>query len=772
MKRWIPALAVICGVASAAWAAPPAPLTTLRAIHALTNAEASQGLPVAFEATLTYFRDYERTMFVQDGDASIYVNATTNTKLVPGDRILIKGTTHESFHPFVTSTSIALLYHGSLPTPAPVSYSEMIRAQRDCTLVVVRGVVHTADVVLSSNRRSTGLELQIEGGTIDAVVDSVDPAALRDLLDAEVEVTGVASGHFDGKMQQTGILLHVPSLAYVKVLKRAAANVWSIPVTPMDAILTGFQTMNLTRRIRVHGTITYYQPGSAVILQNGAQSLRIVTKTHIPLHIGALADATGYPDVNDGFLTLTGGEVQEDGTMAPVKPIAANWRLLASSKHLFDLVSIEGEVVMEVREAYQDEYVLVSGGNLFSAIYRHPPQITLIPVPVAPMRHVPIGARISVTGICVLETADHFDMDVPFYVLLRSPDDIAVVARPSLLNIDNLMIMVGLLLVAVFAAIARGWVLERKTRRQTHALALRNEVEADLERRRSRILEDINGSRPLTEVLEEIASLVSFKLGGAACWCHIDDGAGIGVSAADRPGLRIVRAEIQARRGPPLGVMLAGLDPLPPPCADETEALSIGAGLAALAIETRRLYSDLTHRSEFDLLTDLHNRFSLDRHLSLLIEEAGRTGGVFGLIYIDLDDFKQVNDLHGHHAGDLYLQEVALRMKRQLRLGDMLARLGGDEFAALTPMVRSRADVIEVAVRLERCLDEPFSVDGVILHGSASVGYAIYPEDGVTRDSLLSAADAAMYVAKHTRREIGGPIAVRHGADPLSGNRR
>jgi diguanylate cyclase (GGDEF)-like protein len=103
-------------------------------------------------------------------------------------------------------------------------------------------------------------------------------------------------------------------------------------------------------------------------------------------------------------------------------------------------------------------------------------------------------------------------------------------------------------------------------------------------------------------------------------------------------------------------------------------------------------------------------------------------------------------------VGDLYLHEVSMRMKRQLRTGDMLARLGGDEFAALIPVVRSRSALEEVAQRLERCFDAPFAVEGYILRGGASVGIAIYPDDGTTADSLLSAADAAMYVAKHTKR--------------------
>jgi diguanylate cyclase (GGDEF)-like protein len=184
----------------------------------------------------------------------------------------------------------------------------------------------------------------------------------------------------------------------------------------------------------------------------------------------------------------------------------------------------------------------------------------------------------------------------------------------------------------------------------------------------------------------------------------------------------------------------------------------VGARLATLAIETRRLYSDLLRRSEFDLLTDIHNRFSLEKHLDTAIEDARQIAGNFGLIYVDLDGFKQVNDLYGHRVGDLYLQVVAQRMKAQLRAQDLLARLGGDEFAVLVPLVRSCVQVEEIALRLEQSFDEPVAIEGHLLRGSASLGIALYPADGTNKDSLLSAADAAMYDVKRARRRAAESV--------------
>jgi len=727
-------------------------LTSLRAVAALTNAQASQHMPAAFEATVVYFRKYDHGLFVQDGSAAIYVIAATNLNLTPGDRVLVRGTTHESFRPYVDSHDITRLGHGALPEPAHATYQEMIRGETDCQLVTVHAHVLSADIVPNSTMRVPGIFLQtlVDGGHVDVDVDSNDQDALKALLDADVQVTGAASGHFDNKMQQTGILIHVQSLADVKIERSADADPWSLGVTPMDRLITGYRVRDLGQRMRIHGTITYYQPGSALILEDGLKSVWVVTSTYAPLRIGDMADAIGFPEVQNGFVALARSEVRDRSVAAPVMPSLFTWRELASGgndahSRAFDLVSIEGRVVAEVRQATQDEYVLDEDGHLFSAIIRHPGSLS--PYPLLPMRQVPVGARIRVTGICMLEDANPFNGDVPFNILMRSYDDIAVVAMPSLLNVRNLIILVALLLVLVFAVGVWSWYRERKRRHETAALAY-------LERRRSLVLEDLNSSRPLKEIIEQITGLVSFKLRGAAAWCEIKDGPCFGQRPAIITSQRIVPQEIRSRSGVSLGTLFAAIPRFVKPNPDESAALALGTGLAKLAIETSNLYHALVYRSEFDLLTDIPNRFSLEKRLETLIHETRISTGVFGFVFIDLDRFKQINDEYGHQTGDVFLQEVAQRMKRQLRPGDMLARLGGDEFAVVVESVRNRTEVEEIASRLERCFDEPFAVEERLVYGSASVGFALYPEDATSRDGLLSTADAAMYAAKQSRKSL------------------
>ena len=231
------------------------------------------------------------------------------------------------------------------------------------------------------------------------------------------------------------------------------------------------------------------------------------------------------------------------------------------------------------------------------------------------------------------------------------------------------------------------------------------------------------------------------------------EGAALGNLPAEnsRAGLRVVEELIPSRCGAALGVICAAFGADTEPSDVETESLVRAAGLVRLAIETSRLYSDLVKRSEFDLLTGIHNRFSLERRIDLAIETARQSAGIFGLLYIDLNDFKQINDQLGHHTGDLYLKEVVLRMKNQIRPCDTLARLGGDEFAVVLPNVRDRDDVEEVMLRLGSSFTLPFTLEDCTFYGTASIGSAIYPADGNTRDSLLRTADGAMYTAKQTK---------------------
>ncbi len=734
---------VLSGVALAGHAATPSTVSTLAGVAALSNEQASHSVPAEFNGTVVYSRGAERLQFVQDGNAAVFVEASGAFQ--PGDRVLVKGRTQNSYRPIVVADSMKLLYHGVRPNPLPATFAEMITGALDCRLVSVRGRVRSADLFLTPGAPVTTSRMQLVtgGGRFEVNLDTADEAELKRLLDADVEVTGVVAGKFNDKMQVTGVVLYVSGLEDIQVLDRSAGEPLALPLTPMGQILEHYRVNDSSPRVRVQGTITYYQPGNAAVLQDGKESLWVVTHTRAPLTVGDRAYATGFPDEHDRILTLDDGEITDEHVRGVMNPVVASWDQLAYWSdnqpvgHQNDLVSIEGKVVTAVREPFQDEFVLDSGGHLFSAILNRSEGAERPPLP-----SFSPGSTVRVTGICTIADLNTINPPgmVPFQILLRSVADVQRASGPPLFSTRNLLILASVLLVIAIMAVGYGWSQERKVYRQAESMA-------QLEQRRSGILESISTSRPLAEILEQIAEMMSSAL-GADCWFEIVGGARLGKQPENTASLLVVSQPLSGQGGALLGTIFVALYHGSRADRRQYQAIQMGARLATVAIETHRLYSDLTYRSEFDALTGVHNRFSLNLYLKERITKAREEASVFALIYIDLDDFKQVNDRYGHQAGDMYLQQIVNRLKHQLRPGDLLARLGGDEFAAIVPNVRSRAEVDEIARRLKSCFHSPISAEGHSLRGSASFGIAIYPMDGETHDELLSAADSGMYSAK------------------------
>jgi len=154
--------------------------------------------------------------------------------------------------------------------------------------------------------------------------------------------------------------------------------------------------------------------------------------------------------------------------------------------------------------------------------------------------------------------------------------------------------------------------------------------------------------------------------------------------------------------------------------------------------------------SQTDPLTGLRNRSVLWDRLSHDLELAGRLGHHVGVLLLDLDDFKRLNDQRGHAVGDLVLQRVASVLNGTVRASDTVCRLGGDEFVVLAS-TGSRHAVGQLACKIEEMLREPFSLAGQATTISVSVGFSVFPEDGSAAEALVNKADEAMYRVKHCR---------------------
>jgi len=171
-------------------------------------------------------------------------------------------------------------------------------------------------------------------------------------------------------------------------------------------------------------------------------------------------------------------------------------------------------------------------------------------------------------------------------------------------------------------------------------------------------------------------------------------------------------------------------------------------------ITSRKIIEEKLKRNAlYDYLTGLANRLLFADRLRFSIIQAKRKAGKIALMFIDLDNFKPVNDTHGHEAGDLLLKYAAKRIKNCTRESDTVGRIGGDEFVVLLPSNDKAQEALKVAEKIRNEINKPFELSGFPpIHISSSIGVALYPEHGSNATRLTKSADVAMYLAKEKGR--------------------
>jgi len=277
-----------------------------------------------------------------------------------------------------------------------------------------------------------------------------------------------------------------------------------------------------------------------------------------------------------------------------------------------------------------------------------------------------------------------------------------------------------------------------------------------------------------TLAAEDIKSLAEMALEPRPMVLHVDHVEGVLRDAMMASGCRQIAVVPVLARGTFLGIVVAGFAGEVPD--GELPALvSRLAGVAnqaAAALDNSRLLAHIQHQALHDSLTGLPNRALAEDRAKVALGAAARSDRKVGLLFLDLDRFKNVNDTLGHQAGDDLICQVVDRLQAVTRPADTLARLGGDEFIVLVTDLADGAAAVEVAERLVTALREPFRVGGRQLFISASVGVAVAPDHGADYGALMQRADAAMYDAKARGRNTiaihdVGPASARHSLPEL-----
>jgi diguanylate cyclase (GGDEF)-like protein len=782
-RRWASLLSVLAIPLCLAGQTRTRPLTSIAATRQLSYAEAAKGLPVRVTGVITYNGRPDADVFLQDRDSWIYILPDKVYPYSPGSLVEVTGKSSAGYTTQIEASSIRLLAPGHLPQPALLDYAHALLHQNDCRYISLEGIVRAASFQSSGGVGVFLLQLESDGKMVDVAVRDFphfDPARL---LDARVRVSGAVGGTFDATEERiVGLRLNVNSasaITFLPLLRSASSAPASMTLA---SLLASNESLRPQHRIVTTGTVTLYDPGELLVIQEGSNALLIHTRQVDTLSIGQRVSVTGFITPIDGATAMDLGQFTPLTGRGTVASRPVTFADAMTGFYTNQLLTLEGTVVSQTRQSHAHILFLRSGNQTLQAVFRkrtHDPD----PIP----DYAP-GTQLRITGICLVHFRGFWGEVESFQIHLRSAADIAVIRPASWWTLNHLFILTSAILCLALIALAWGLLLRRRVlanetllRHKSELEATRLATDARLERQRSQILELINSFQPLPELLSAIQTCAEEMWPGTIACIHVLSERMLILTAGSRlfpadllrlhsvdpstslePCAVAVRSRgltgspgsghiwsrpILSSRGEILGTLTFQNDN-GAPLDLNNEAFDFACNLAAIAIDNRRLYEDMLHRSRHDQLTGLPNRAVVEERLEEAVRVAERARAFTALLFLDLDGFKSVNDSYSHRVGDAYLVEVSHRFRACLRSGDLIGRIGGDEFVAVLTELEDPGLARVIADRLVHAMDAPFLIEHHLIRGSVSIGLAIYPSSGQSAVSITHLADQAMYAAK------------------------
>jgi len=624
-------------VQSAAVSADTNTLTTTRMAHSLTAEDAARAYPVRIRGIAAY---YERTsyfpygeMFLLDSTGGVYVTlrALPSAPIHPGTLVEVEGVSGRGGYASQVDEAVArVIGESHLPAQAPlVTMEQLLSGAEDCKWVAIEGVVHSVEQFGDIER----IMVEMNGGPIALITPREPGADYTRLIDATVRAHGNNAPTFNHHHQLTGTFLFLASLKNITVLKAAPPDPFALPVLPVDKILNFNPKAEYGHRIHIRGRLTLQWPGSKLCLTEAARGICAETTQTTPLRVGDEVDVVGFPEVGPLTPMLTDAIFRSAGANGALNNMPRiTGEDILKGEYDSQLVAIEGQLIGRDWSEKHPIIYLSEGKYVYSAIF---PEDS----PVQQIQSLQVGSVLQITGICSVRVDSMLAIDrngfaVPssFRILLRTPQDVVVVSRPSWWTPQHALVACGI--IAVVVLIAFFWIvmLRRRVEQQTRALR-------DSEER-------------------------------------------------------------------------------------------------------------LRHIALHDALTGLPNRALLYDRIKMVLARIERDETGLGLLMVDLDGFKEINDSLGHGVGDVVLRAVANRLTSAVRKSDTVARIGGDEFIILLPELKTQDEVERLAKKIVAIISAPIEAGTLLIPVSASVGACAYPEGGTEIDSLLHSVDMAMYKAK------------------------
>lgn len=519
-----------------------AELTSAQQVRLLGTEEARRGHPVKLRGVVTFCDPTAYLAFVQDRSAGIFVIVNVPTAPVrplrAGSRVEVSGITSVgSFSPLIagpceTTATVDVLGEEPFPEPQPLGDDAFSRIAQHCQWVEVCGLIRSGSV----EDGRTILGLQVPQGRLVASLPfgvrlTTDPAQL---VGARARVRGVFSVRANYKMQSAGLEVLVPTPQMISVDGVGGADPFSLAISSVGDLLR-FNLNPDGNRVRVCGTVTFQKAGEGFFVSDPSGGAWVQSRQRDSLWPGDRVDVVGFPGIGEGYAVLEDSVFHRTGSGA--KPAAVSLKaadVLAQRRHA-ELVEITADLVEHLRGVGEDILILRDGYTTFHARLD-------AKSPVSEWKSLQPGGRYRVTGVSLLrpgETGAWTDMPGVFKMVLRSAEDVRLMAPASGVTLRNaLWLLSGCL---ALLAVATGWalLLRRQVRRQTGVIG-RQLREQTLLDERARI------ARELHDSLGQDMAGITIQLDAAAARLEEDPAKALGYLHTARSMLR--HAQGEARR--------------------------------------------------------------------------------------------------------------------------------------------------------------------------------------------------------------------------------
>lgn len=724
-----------------------AEVTTVSEIRHL-KATGSAEIGVHVRGVVTYYDTVAPNLFVQDGTGGVWVDlrGLGQKPPMPGQRIDLYGVVGFGFSPYIAKPRWTVVGNAGLPTPLRISYDDAATGAYDAQWVEIDGVVRS--FVQQAEGNVLVMDVATPTGVFKVrVPDYRDPFPTY-LVDAKVRFHGVCGAAFNSRNQLVSIHVLMPSMQNLEVLEAPPKDPFAIAPTPISDIRKFSADLADEHRVKVVGTVTARFPLQGIYMTDASGGLYAESQDGSPVKEGDQVEVIGFPAVGNFSPVLKSASLRPTGQHSIPTITSVNGRTALKGTFDAQLVNISGTLRSYRRSINRQALVVESDDHvMFEASLAQPSAMPL---------NVALESRVTLTGICAVK-ADENGNPSEFELVLRSPGDLRVISSPPWLTPERAVVILFGLMMATFAVIGWVFILRRRVHEQTKIITdkLKNEMELE-ERYRSIFERNLTGlyvaaaDGTVLDCNDACARILGFAnrqdlLADHSCaegmLRNLHEAASEAGSTAE------IEKAFERRDGTP-GWVLCSLRAV----GRKEDANQVFEGSLIDITQRKQAEAQIQFLAYFDSLTKLANRTLVQDRLSQAIAVAKRRRERIGVLYLDVDGFKVINDCLGHSLGDQLLQQIGDRLRTCAREEDTVARLGGDEFLISLGPIDSYSDAALVAERIARALSPVFDIQGHRLNVTCSVGISIFPDHGEDVEALIKNADAAMYASKSRGR--------------------